>query len=134
MTNLPKIRSMIYDMLEQSVVQNSGNNGNDISFSQDVKAVIKKHPNEKTPIQIIQVQSVNISSIVLMAVKMLRELEEEPVEIELAPKKLRRNRKKKEIVKMLKEGVPVPDIINKNIATQAYVYRIAKENMVVGEG
>jgi len=125
---------MIYDMLEQSVVQNSGNNGNDISFSQDVKAVIKKHPNEKTPIQIIQVQSVNISSIVLMAVKMLRELEEEPVEIELAPKKLRRNRKKKEIVKMLKEGVPVPDIINKNIATQAYVYRIAKENMVVGEG
>ena len=117
-------------MLEQSVKNLDGNG--DITMSQDVKALIKRHPNEKMPVQIFQLQQVKISNIVLNAVAILRELDqiqqpEQVIDVTEQPK-LRRGKKREIVMQMLSEGKSPMEIVKDGIATQTYVHKIYKEN------
>lgn len=69
---LPEIRRNLYELIEAAVKPS----GDDINLNQNIKAVIKRTPTEKAPIQIFQIQNVTITNVVMNAINILKLLDD----------------------------------------------------------
>lgn len=126
-TSLVPLREEVYQMLE-NIAKSTEDNKN-ISLNQNIKGLFAKSSvaNDR-PVQIFQMQTVNISSTINSCVNMLRVLDEQEVRmVEAEPVKvLKRGDLKPEIIMRLERGEKPVNIAKQLDTGINYVYQVSR--------
>jgi hypothetical protein len=118
------IRSAIYDLMEETVKEMSGQGPKDITVTQEANVSVRG----KVP-PIFQVQHVVIAPVILNSIKILKTLDQallrdgkkEIKNVSPVRKQLRQGKKKVAIIELLEQGYSKKEIVEKLDVSKAYV-------------